>query len=497
MKGKCIIIGSGLGGLACGGILARNGYDVSVLEQGSQPGGCLQCFSRGGVRFETGMHFIGSALPGQTLHRLMRYLGFDSVKLSRLDPEGYDVVKLGGESYRFANGREPFISRMSEYFPAETDNIVAYYDLVQQVAAASSLHSLRSDDTDMVINTRYQTLSINEVLECLTPDRQLRNVLAGTLPLYAARRGRTPFAQHAFIMDFYNRSAFRIEGGSDNIAKALIANIRQAGGEVLTRNRVSRIFCDSRHATGVEVNGDTFLPADYLIADIHPARLMELLDSPLIRPATRRRMLSLPQTVGGFSVYVRFKENSVPYLNHNVYSYRSDSPWGCEDYSARDWPKGYLYMHFCDRDGAPYARSGVILSYMNMADVARWAGSAPGHRGVDYEAFKRAHADKLLECVERDFPGLRQCIDGIWTSTPLTYRDYTGTEHGSMYGVARDISLGPACRVAHRTRVPNLFLTGQNINSHGMLGVLVGAIVTCSELLSPGEIYRQITEAGS
>ncbi|MDE6157521.1 MAG: FAD-dependent oxidoreductase, partial [Muribaculaceae bacterium] len=42
---KCIIIGSGLGGLSTGLILARNGYDVTVVEQGSQPGGCLQCFS--------------------------------------------------------------------------------------------------------------------------------------------------------------------------------------------------------------------------------------------------------------------------------------------------------------------------------------------------------------------------------------------------------------------------------------------------------------------
>ena len=48
---KCVIIGSGLGGLACGVMLARNGYDVTVLEQGAQIGGCLQCFNRGGVKF--------------------------------------------------------------------------------------------------------------------------------------------------------------------------------------------------------------------------------------------------------------------------------------------------------------------------------------------------------------------------------------------------------------------------------------------------------------
>ena len=87
---KCIIIGSGLGGLSCGVILARNGYEVTVLEQETQPGGCLQSFVRKGAKFETGMHFIGSAEEGQTLHPLLRYLGLENLPLSRLDTQGYD-----------------------------------------------------------------------------------------------------------------------------------------------------------------------------------------------------------------------------------------------------------------------------------------------------------------------------------------------------------------------------------------------------------------------
>ena len=43
--------------------------------------------------------------------------------------------------------------------------------------------------------------------------------------------------------------------------------------------------------------------------------------------------------------------------------------------------------------------------------------------------------------------------------------------------------------------VNNLLQTGQNINSHGILGVIVGAIVTCSELLTAEKIYQQIIEA--
>ena len=141
MRRRCVIIGSGLGGLSCGVILAMNGYDVTILEKGSQVGGCLQCFTRRGTKFETGMHFIGSADEDQTLYKLLRYLGVaDRIELHRLNTNGYNVVSLNGDTFNFANGKEPFIEQMSSYFPAEKDNIVKYYELIEKIASASSLH---------------------------------------------------------------------------------------------------------------------------------------------------------------------------------------------------------------------------------------------------------------------------------------------------------------------------------------------------------------------
>jgi all-trans-retinol 13,14-reductase len=63
-----------------------------------------------------------------------------------------------------------------------------------------------------------------------------------------------------------------------------------------------------------------------------------------------------------------------------------------------------------------------------------------------------------------------------------------------MYGVAKDINMGAAGRVPYRIKVPNLLLAGQNVNSHGMLGVIVGTVVTCSELVPVEEIYKQINQ---
>ena len=149
-------------------------------------------------------------------------------------------------------------------------------------------------------------------------------------------------------------------------------------------------------------------------------------------------------------------------------------------------------MHFCHEPNPKYAHTGVILSYMQMSDVERWMGTSVGKRGDDYEMFKKHKAEMLIESLEQHCPHLRDQVKYYYTSTPLTYLDYTGTQEGSMYGVAKDVNLGVSCRVPHRLRIPNVYQTGQNINSHGMLGVIVGSIVTCSEFLTSSTIYNQI-----
>lgn len=256
---------------------------------------------------------------------------------------GYDVVALEGKRYKFANGKEAFIRQMTEYFPHQHDNLVRYFDLIEEIANASSLHSLKYAETDTVSNMEYQLRSINDVISEVITDPTLAKVLVGNLPLYAAEKDRTPFSTHAFIMDFYNQSAFRIQGGSDKVATALVHTIQRYGGEVKARNKVTRIVCDDTHAVAVEVNGEELIPCDYVISDAHPKRTLELLDTKLIRPVFRNRINQIPQTVGGFSVYLHFKENTVPYLNYNYYGYQGSTPWDCERYTDDNWPKGSLY----------------------------------------------------------------------------------------------------------------------------------------------------------
>lgn len=501
---SCIVIGSGLGGLSTAVILAKNGYQVTVLEQGAQVGGCLQCFTRRGAKseglgvakFETGIHFVGSAAPGQVVDTVMRYLEIrDAVKLSPLDADAYDVVCLNGKRYDIPMGRERFIERMSGYFPSQRENIEKYFDLIEKVANASSIHSFKQKESAVTLDVESQIRSVNDVVESMIPDKALAKVLVGQLPLYAGERDKTPFSTHAFIVDFYAKSAYRIVGGSDCIARALVDVIRKYGGEVICRQKVERILLDGSRATSVlTADGKTY-QADVVISSAHPLRTIEMLgDTPLIRQSYRNRIRSISQTMGSFVLYLQFKENAVPYMNHNFYSYNDETPWDCERYDDSTWPKGYFYMHHCSEENQEWGRSAIVMSYMRMDEVEKWKGTSIGQRGSDYEEFKARKSERLLDLLERDFPCIRQNIAHVYSSTPLTYYDYTGTEEGSMYGIAKDVNKGAACRVSHRTRIPNVLLTGQNVNSHGILGVLVGSLVTCGELLPTDRLYNQLME---
>lgn len=238
-----IIIGSGLGGLTCGYILSKNGLRVLLLEKHAQAGGCLQTFQRAGVKFSTGMHFVGSLEPGQILHRFFTYLDLlPAVKLSRLDPSAFNIIDLNGQKFNYAVGYEEFTESLSQQFPQNAHEIRNYVRLIQQIANASPLYDLNKLPTDIFSEAYYQKTSLSKFITQISDNTLLQSVLLGNMPLYAASQHKTPVYIHALICNFFIQSAFRIVEGSDAIARSLCLSIQKNGGEVRTNSEVQQII---------------------------------------------------------------------------------------------------------------------------------------------------------------------------------------------------------------------------------------------------------------
>ena len=61
-----------------------------------------------------------------------------------------------------------------------------------------------------------------------------------------------------------------------------------------------------------------------------------------------------------------------------------------------------------------------------------------------------------------------------------------------MYGYVKDSNNPMKTFIATKTKLDNLYLTGQSINMHGVLGVTIGAVVTCAEIVGKEYLIEKI-----
>jgi all-trans-retinol 13,14-reductase len=237
--------------------------------------------------------------------------------------------------------------------------------------------------------------------------------------------------------------------------------------------------------------------AKQFIANIHPAILIRMIDSSLIRPAYKNRIKGLEQTVSAFMLNLVLKPGTVPVRNYNLYWHAREDVWQAVDYQREDWPANYA-LYFTESAAFPgFAESLSILTYMHYDEVKQWTetnnrSGDEQDRGAAYDTFKEAKSEQLLKKVLERVPELSGNIVAHSAATPLTYRDYTGTPEGALYGILKDLNKPDETTIATRTKIPNLLLTGQNVNLHGVLGVSITAVATCAELVGMDYLLRKI-----
>jgi len=107
MEKHVIIISRGLSGLTNGYILVKNEFCVTIFKKNIQFGGYLQTFGRHVMKFEIGMHYIGSKKKEQLLYTFLKHLNLlTDVKISPLNAVVEDLISTGSKRYLFANGTE-------------------------------------------------------------------------------------------------------------------------------------------------------------------------------------------------------------------------------------------------------------------------------------------------------------------------------------------------------------------------------------------------------
>ncbi|HMK25575.1 MAG TPA: NAD(P)/FAD-dependent oxidoreductase [Chitinophagaceae bacterium] len=497
-----VVIGSGMGGLVCANLLGREGYKVCVLEKNKQIGGSLQTYVRDRVIFDSGVHYLGGLGKGQNLYQVFKYLNIiDKLKLQKMGEDGFDMIIIENDEkeYVYAQGYENFIRHLLKDFPAEEKALRFYCDKIKEVCSKFPLYNLRSGGD---FNEKNEVLGIDtkEFIESVTSDKKLQAVLAGNNMLYELQAGKTPFYVHAMILNSYIESSWKCIDGGSNIGKYMAKNIREHGGVIHRNSEVKKIVVEDGRVAYVELADGSHVHGKSFISNMHPARTLELTDTHLIKHAYKNRIKNLENSTGGFIINIVFEKESFKYLKHNYYYHKEGHIWNMSGHTDKNWPLAYSVFFSASSRSQEYAESMTILAYMHYDEVKKWdktfnTVSAKDDRGQEYEDFKKQKAEKLLDCVEEKFPGLRSKIKKYYTATPLSYRDYIGNEDGSMYGIVKDYKNPLKTLISPRTKLPNLYLTGQNLNLHGILGAAMSALVTCTAFLGNDDIIKKIRDA--
>ena len=133
-------------------------------------------------------------------------------------------------------------------------------------------------------------------------------------------------------------------------------------------------------------------------------------------------------------------------------------------------------------DGSAYVRQIDLMTPMSWTLCQHFTDTMVGRRGQIYELQKERMADECIQLAECVIPGLGAMVETRYTSTPLTWRDYTLSPFGSAFGIRKDCRNPLMTMLSPKTPIPNLFLTGQNLALHGIEGVTKTAFNTIDSL---------------
>ncbi len=492
-----IVIGSGLGGLECGAMLAREGMGVCVADR--RPPRRLPAI----------------VLPARTcdrhghaLHRQHAAGRRHHAPLLRIFRHPRDSLACGRSTRHSTSCRCPERATTPTCTVTKPSKSTSGNgSRTKRRGSAATARNLREIGGSIGIGV-HRTGRLSDggtkylgapaagfIGECVA-DPLLRNVLAGTNPLYGGVRESSTLYHHAMVNHSNIEGACRFTGGTQQIADALAAKIREHGGTMLVRSRVVALHTEGRRITGVELADGRMLRAKTVISAIHPAETFRLIGpTPVIRKAFRERIGSLPDSYGLFSAYLLLKPGRIPYINRNLYYFAGKDVWKTL-FDLEAMRPGMVLLSAQAPDGDPAWCDVVTL----MTPVATrpwkaWEGSAPGRRPEAYTALKAAMTQATVDFACARLPELRDAIAHTYAATPLTYRHYTGAPHGAAYGLLKDWRSIMASHIPARTKFDNLLLTGQNLTVHGAIGVTLSAAATCSEIVGTEYLAKKIANA--
>lgn len=487
MQYDSIIIGSGLSGLTCALLLARSGRRVLVLEQHAQPAPVVRGFSRAGLYFDSGFHYVGGLGDGGAFRPLFRHLGLDDkLELFPFDEKGFDLLQISatGESFSLPVGFEKIKTKLGQQFPAVRVKIENYLDEISGKWSKFPYLDLDAELVDFGMEAVHGT-SLKERLQEFADYPELQSLLSMHCLLYGVPPEDASETLNAQVAGSYYHSAHGIAGGGRALVDALLELLAAAGGEVRCRAEVTELLATSAGVNGVRLASGDEIEAKEVVATLNPSLLPELLPKVGLRPAYLKRLKSLRQTP---SAYIMFAKSrcSLELLRHRNLFVQPQAGIFTTDLTAPLEERPF-YLAAADQGQGGEINGLIGIIPASHAEVSAWESAEKRHSD-GYRAQKQQINERLLKLFAKACPELAE-LEILELSTPLTLHDYSLAPAGAIYGVGRFLGQYNPQPV---TRLPGLYLSGQAVAGPGLLGTVVAGYMTCGSILGHEHLRGEI-----
>lgn len=499
MKYDVVVVGSGIAGLTAAALLAKNGRSVCVLERQRQFGGAIRQFRRRKIGFDVGFHYTGCLGQGEILDLLWRYC--DVLPSLQVLP----APKDGHDSYEFFDSREPvhgyfsyprLAEELQSHFPAEKEAITAYLCSVQEKCADIPFYNPELPLTPFLRGYKSRPESLARFLDSITSDQRLKTVMTAPAFLYGVPIEQASLEVHALVAHGYYSGAYTISGGGQAIVDAFVTALQKEGVQLLSGQEVVSLHLEQGAVAGVNLADGERIHCDQLIFTGHPATVIDMVPDNVFRPAYRKRLQELTNSLSMFAVFCQ-TEKAIDYttgaLNYYLLPENGDplpqlstTPPGQRAMMMAG--AGSRFGNGGVRDNDPHGAILLRLGYWR--DVEQFAESTPAKRPKAYEELKMRVATEMIRTAEERWGHVSGAIEPLASGSPLTFRDELAAPEGCAYGAMHCLDqFTPDVR----TRLPGLYLSGQSTLMTGVVGASISGLVGAGEILGLEELWRKVT----
>lgn len=495
------IIGSGLGGLMAGALLAKRGFSVALYERSDHFGGAASTYRRAGLTIEASLHETEDPrVPGDPNRKHLAELGIlDDLPLVDV-PEFYQV-RGGpvGDPFTLPHGFQAAREAIGARFPSAARSAGRILDDMAGLSRAleragtikgfgGMLTSAPNMARDMWPIVAGWNRTVSDVFaRTLDGHEDVKCALAANLAYYDDNPAELWWPFFAVAQSGYLAHGGKyIAGGSQTLTDRLVGVIRENGGTVDAGRPVKEILLadDGQARAIVHTAGDgsdaTEVAAGVVLANAAPTVVTGMLPAAArarFVEAYRGRALSTSLFSAHFGLSRRPSELGVTAYSTFLlpdWMERLDNIADCAALLGAEPGEALPLMTVVDYSAIEAGHSATpphLVSVVGVDRVANWDGLEP----AAYDDRRDAWLVAIEAEIDRTFPGFAAAVTSRMLTTASTYARALNAPGGALYGFAPVPPGTPIWKGYPRspeTPIPGLLLASAYAGAGGFTGAL-------------------------